>query len=214
VNTAGRAGFHDRSGVPKEVKTDEYRVAIVDAVRGRRKRPRAGTASSSKRGEGTAAANKAENSTRRRAEILPDGIWAVWKRFRTVVKVKSRDDEWPLNAGRTGRGSTYFHFAATGRGDLNSGGDEFRLCRHRLRDDQRDGRGTLPYLNAIERRGSRGNVDPEGANFSSDRSGPRHSGSVACPASPQLNVVVLGGGGIRGSETRPKSSPPLGGETS
>src|SRR3954447_13612780 len=96
-------------GVPKEVKTDEYGVAMTPV--GVEELTRGGHAVLIETGAGSGSGITDEQYSFCGAEIVPDGM-AIWKRADLVVKVKEPlTDEWPLM--RDGQVVfTYFHFAA------------------------------------------------------------------------------------------------------
>src|SRR5581483_606671 len=96
-------------GVPKEVKSDEYRVAMVPA--GVEELSRAGHKVLIQTGAGAGSGIPDEQYAVNGAEIVGTAA-EVWKRAELVVKVKEPlADEWPhMRAGQTV--FTYFHFAA------------------------------------------------------------------------------------------------------
>ena len=96
-------------GVPKEVKQDEYRVAMVPA--GVEELTRAGHTVLIQSGAGAGSGITDEQYSSNGAEIVATAA-EVWKRADLVVKVKEpQPDEWPhMRAGQTV--FTYFHFAA------------------------------------------------------------------------------------------------------
>src|ERR1700726_3724258 len=96
-------------GVPKEIKTDEYRVAMIPV--GVEELTRAGHQVLIQAGAGQGSGISDEQYHVNGAEIVPSGA-AVWSRADLVVKVKEPlPEEWPLL--RPGQVVfTYFHFAA------------------------------------------------------------------------------------------------------
>src|SRR3954453_16399149 len=96
-------------GVPKEIKTDEYRVAMIPV--GVEELTRTGHAVLIQAGAGQGSGISDEQYAANGAEIVPDAA-AVWRRADLVVKVKEPlREEWPLL--RPGQIIfTYFHFAA------------------------------------------------------------------------------------------------------
>ena len=96
-------------GVPKEIKSDEYRVAMVPA--GVEELTRAGHTVLIQAGAGAGSGISDEQYIANGAEIVAAEA-DVWKRSEMVVKVKEPlPDEWPLmRSGQTV--FTYFHFAA------------------------------------------------------------------------------------------------------
>src|SRR5829696_1301855 len=96
-------------GVPKEVKQDEYRVAMVPAGVG--ELTRAGHTVLIQSGAGSGSGISDELYTANGAQIVASDA-DVWKRADLIVKVKEpMPEEWPhMRAGQTV--FTYFHFAA------------------------------------------------------------------------------------------------------
>src|SRR5436190_21302337 len=96
-------------GVPKEIKPDEYRVAMVPA--GVEELTRAGHTVLIQTGAGGGSGIPDEQYAANGAQIVPAAA-DVWSRADLVVKVKEPlAEEWPhLRAGQTV--FTYFHFAA------------------------------------------------------------------------------------------------------
>src|ERR671939_1620731 len=96
-------------GVPKEIKTDEYRVAMIPV--GVEELTRAGHPVLVQAGAGLGSGISDEQYAANGAEIVaaPE---AIWKRADLIVKVKEPlPEEWPLL--RPGQiVFTYFHFAA------------------------------------------------------------------------------------------------------
>jgi len=96
-------------GVPKEIKTDEYRVAMIPV--GVEELTRAGHKVLIQTGAGLGSGIADEQYAEHGAELVPSAD-EIWKRADLVVKVKEpMPSEWPLlKAGQTV--FTYFHFAA------------------------------------------------------------------------------------------------------
>src|SRR5262245_37277533 len=96
-------------GVPKEIKTDEYRVAMIPV--GVDELTRAGHKVLIQNGAGQGSGIADEQYAEHGAEIVPDAS-DIWRRADLVVKVKEPlPAEWPLL--RKGQMVfTYFHFAA------------------------------------------------------------------------------------------------------
>src|SRR5436305_8524898 len=96
--------------VPKEVKTDEYRVAMIPV--GVEELTRAGHTVLIQAGAGQGSGISDEQYAANGAEIVADAA-SVWGRADLVVKVKEPlPEEWPLL--RSGQiVFTYFHFAAS-----------------------------------------------------------------------------------------------------
>ena len=96
-------------GVPKEIKTDEYRVAMIPVGVEELTRKGHRVLIQSGAGQGSGISDEAYASNG--AEILPEAS-AIWKSADLIVKVKEPlCEEWPLL--RSGQMVfTYFHFAA------------------------------------------------------------------------------------------------------
>src|SRR5687768_18232160 len=96
-------------GVPKEIKTNENRVALVPA--GAEELVAAGHSVAVERGAGEGSGFSDELYTKAGARIAPDAD-TVWREADMIMKVKEPiQPEWP----RMRRGQTiftYFHFAA------------------------------------------------------------------------------------------------------
>src|SRR3954452_6211288 len=97
-------------GVPKEVNTDKYRVAMTPV--GVDELTRIGHTVLIEEGAGSGSGISDDQYAQHGAEIVADHA-AIWKRADMVVKVKEPlPDEWPLM--RDGQIIfTYFHFAAS-----------------------------------------------------------------------------------------------------
>src|SRR5438105_2558016 len=96
-------------GVPKEIKSDEYRVAMIPV--GALELTRAGHRMLVEAGAGQGSGIADEQYEQNGAEIVSSAD-EIWKRADLVVKVKEpMAKEWPLM--RDGQAVfTYFHFAA------------------------------------------------------------------------------------------------------
>src|SRR5271167_2965450 len=96
-------------GVPKEVKTDEYRVAMIPV--GAEELTRAGHKVLIQAGAGQGSGIADEQYAANGAEIVAEST-EIWGRADLIVKVKEPlPAEWPLlRAGQIV--FTYFHFAA------------------------------------------------------------------------------------------------------
>src|SRR5262249_21636356 len=96
-------------GVPKEIKTDEYRVAMIPV--GVEELTRAGHTVLIQSGAGQGSGISDEDYAANGAELVADAA-DIWKRADLIVKVKEPlPAEWPLL--RPGQlVFTYFHFAA------------------------------------------------------------------------------------------------------
>src|SRR5262245_53962299 len=96
-------------GVPKEIKTDEYRVGMTPV--GVEELTRAGHQVLIQAGAGQGSGISDDQYVANGAEIVAEAA-AIWKRADLIVKVKEPlAQEWPfLRAGQIV--FTYFHFAA------------------------------------------------------------------------------------------------------
>src|SRR5881409_2124713 len=96
-------------GVPKEIKTDEYRVAMIPV--GVEELTRAGHKVLIQAGAGQGSGISDEQYAANGAEIIASAA-EIWSRADLIVKVKEpMSAEWPmLRAGQLV--FTYFHFAA------------------------------------------------------------------------------------------------------
>jgi alanine dehydrogenase len=174
-------------GVPKEVKTDEYRVAMTPV--GVDELTRGGHTVLIEAGAGSGSGITDEQYAQHGAEIVADGT-AIWTRSDLVVKVKEPlPDEWPLM--RDGQIIfTYFHFAASEdltRAVMNSG------CVAVAYETIRDARGTLPLLTPMSEVAGRMSIQ-EGAKFLERPFQGRGILLGGVPGVAPANVVVLGGG--------------------
>src|SRR5438874_8466429 len=136
-------------GVPKEIKSDEYRVAMVPA--GVEELTRAGHKVLIQTGAGAGSGVPDEQYAVNGAEIVATDA-EVWKRAELVVKVKEPlPDEWPhMRAGQTV--FTYFHFAADEpltRAVIESGIPAIAY------ETVKDAKGTLPLLTRLSERAGR-----------------------------------------------------------
>src|SRR5438309_553947 len=96
-------------GVPREIKTDEYRVAIIPV--GVEELTRAGHRVLIQAGAGQGSGIPDDQYSAHGAEIVSDAA-TIWQDANLIVKVKEPlPQEWPhLRAGQIV--FTYFHFAA------------------------------------------------------------------------------------------------------
>src|SRR5437899_3318005 len=145
-------------GVPKEVKTDEYRVAMTPV--GVEELSRTGHTVLIETGSGQGSGISDEQYAQCGAAIVPDGT-AIWGRADLVVKVKEPlPEEWPLM--RPGQIIfTYFHFAASEdltRAIMQSGVTAVAY------ETIRDSRGQLPLLTPMSEVAGRMSIQ-EGAKF-------------------------------------------------
>ncbi|HXG09423.1 MAG TPA: alanine dehydrogenase [Gemmataceae bacterium] len=174
-------------GVPKEIKTDEYRVAMIPV--GVEELTRAGHRVLIQAGAGMGSGISDEQYAMHGAEIVDDAA-EIWRRADLVVKVKEPlPEEWPLlQPGQMV--FTYFHFAA----------DE-QLTRAVIESDIiaiayetiRDARGNLPLLTPMSEVAGRMSIQ-EGAKFLERPFEGRGILLGGVPGVLPANVVILGGG--------------------
>jgi alanine dehydrogenase len=174
-------------GVPKEVKTDEYRVAMlpvgVEELTRRKHRVliQAGAGQGSGIGDDQFAAHG--------AEIVGDAS-AIWKQADLIVKVKEPlIEEWPLlRAGQLI--FTYFHFAASEeltKAVMKSGATAIAY------ETIKDSKGTLPLLTPMSEVAGRMSIQ-EGAKYLERPFGGRGVLLGGVPGVRPAQVIVLGGG--------------------
>ena len=189
-------------GVPREIKSDEYRVALLPV--GAEELTRAGHRVLVQAGAGQGSGIPDDRYAASGAEIVADAA-AIWKQADLIVKVKEPlPDEWPLmRAGQTV--FTYFHFAADERltrAVMTSGITAVAY------ETIKDAKGGLPLLTPMSEVAGRMSIQ-EGAKYLERPSaGPRH------PAGRRARR----GAGERGrprrrawsARTRPRSRPASG----
>src|SRR5215831_6270822 len=174
-------------GVPKEIKTDEYRVAMIPV--GVEELTRAGHRVLIQAGAGQGSGISDEQYADNGAEIVADAA-SVWQRADLVVKVKEPlPEEWPLM--RPGQiVFTYFHFAADEeltRAVLRSGITAIAY------ETIHDARGNLPLLTPMSEVAGRMSIQ-EGAKFLERPFEGRGILLGGVPGVLPANVVILGGG--------------------
>jgi alanine dehydrogenase len=174
-------------GVPKEIKTDEYRVAMlpVGVEELTRKRHQVLIQAGAGQGSGISDEQYAGNG----AEIVPDAA-SIWKRADLIVKVKEPlTQEWPLlQNGQTV--FTYFHFAADEkltRAVMESGVTAIAY------ETIKDVRGNLPLLTPMSEVAGRMSIQ-EGAKFLERPFEGRGILLGGVPGVLPANVAILGGG--------------------
>jgi alanine dehydrogenase len=174
-------------GVPKEIKTDEYRVAMIPV--GVEELTRAGHRVVVQTGAGQGSGISDEDYARHGAEIVT-AAEEVWKRADMIVKVKEPlPKEWPLMR----RGQivfTYFHFAADEkltRAVMESGITAVAY------ETIRDARGQLPLLTPMSEVAGRMSIQ-EGAKYLERPFEGRGILLGGVPGVLPANVVILGGG--------------------
>ena len=174
-------------GVPKEIKTDEYRVAMIPV--GVEELTRAGHKVLIQAGAGQGSGITDSQYAMHGAEIV-DTAQKIWEKANLIVKVKEPlPDEWPLmQAGQII--FTYFHFAA----------DE-KLTRVVMQSSViaiayetiRDSRGNLPLLTPMSEVAGRMSIQ-EGAKYLERPFEGRGILLGGVPGVLPANVVILGGG--------------------
>lgn len=174
-------------GVPKEIKTDEYRVAMIPV--GVEELTRAGHHVLIQAGAGQGSGISDEQYAANGAEIVAASA-EIWKRADLIVKVKEpMSAEWPmLRAGQIV--FTYFHFAADQRltdAVIKSGISAIAY------ETIKDRNGALPLLTPMSEVAGRMSIQ-EGAKFLERPFEGRGILLGGVPGVLPANVVVLGGG--------------------
>jgi alanine dehydrogenase len=174
-------------GVPKEIKTDEYRVAMIPV--GVEELTRAGHKVLIQAGAGQGSGIADDQYGMHGAEIVTDAS-EIWKRADLIVKVKEPlQQEWPLL--RTGQMVfTYFHFAADEeltRAVMESGITAIAY------ETIKDNKGALPLLTPMSEVAGRMSIQ-EGAKFLERPFEGRGILLGGVPGVLPANVVILGGG--------------------
>jgi alanine dehydrogenase len=174
-------------GVPREIKSDEYRVAMIPV--GVEELTRAGHTVLVQAGAGQGSGVADEAYAKSGAEIVPDAA-AIWQRADMVVKVKEPlPDEWPLlRAGQIV--FTYFHFAADERltqAVMHSGITAVAY------ETIKDAKGGLPLLTPMSEVAGRMSIQ-EGAKYLERPFQGRGILLGGVPGVAPASVTVLGGG--------------------
>jgi alanine dehydrogenase len=174
-------------GVPREIKSDEYRVAMTP--NGVEELTRAGQQVLIESGAGVGSGISDETYAANGAEIVPSTA-DVWKRSDMIVKVKEPlADEWPhMRSGQTV--FTYFHFAADEqltRAVMKSGITAIAY------ETIKDARGGLPLLTPMSEVAGRMSIQ-EGAKFLERPFDGRGILLGGVPGVAPATVVILGGG--------------------
>src|SRR5262245_34807864 len=174
-------------GVPKEIKTDEYRVAMIPV--GVEELTRAGHGVLIQAGAGQGSGIGDDLYRDNGAEVAASAE-EIWRRADLIVKVKEPlPQEWPLMR----RGQivfTYFHFAADEpltRAVMESGITAIAY------ETIKDSRGTLPLLTPMSEVAGRMSIQ-EGAKYLERPFEGRGILLGGVPGVLPANVVVLGGG--------------------
>jgi alanine dehydrogenase len=174
-------------GVPKEIKTDEYRVALIPV--GVEELTRAGHQVLIQAGAGMGSGIADEQYARHGAAILESAA-AIWGQADLIVKVKEPlPQEWPL-LRRGQMVFTYFHFAADEkltRAVMESGISAIAY------ETIRDSRGALPLLTPMSEVAGRMSIQ-QGAKFLERPYEGRGILLSGVPGVLPANVVILGGG--------------------
>lgn len=174
-------------GVPKEVKVDEYRVAMIPV--GVEELTRGGHKVLIQTGAGQGSGISDEQYAVHGAEMVPTAE-EIWRRSDLMVKVKEPLAlEWPLmRRGQTV--FTYFHFAADEqltRSVMQSGITAIAY------ETIKDARGTLPLLTPMSEVAGRMSIQ-EGAKYLERPFDGRGILLGGVPGVRPANVVILGGG--------------------
>lgn len=182
-------------GVPKEIKADEYRVAIVPA--GVEELTRAGHRVLIQRGAGLGSGISDEEYARHGAEIVEKAA-ELWQRAELVVKVKEPlPEEWSLlQVGQTV--FTFFHFAADEaltQAVLRSG--ITAIAYETIQDD----RGRLPLLTPMSEVAGRMSIQ-EGAKYLERPFEGRGILLAGVPGVPPATVTILGAGVVGSNAAR------------
>ncbi|HJZ55903.1 MAG TPA: alanine dehydrogenase [Gemmataceae bacterium] len=182
-------------GVPKEIKADEYRVAMTQA--GAEELTRSGHKVLVETGAGAGSGITDEMYAANGAEIVA-ATADIWKRAEMIVKVKEPlPDEWPLmRAGQTV--FTYFHFAADEaltRAVMKSGVTAVAY------ETIRDAKGGLPLLTPMSEVAGRMSIQ-EGAKYLERPFDGRGILLAGVPGVAPATVVVIGGGVVGANAAR------------
>ena len=174
-------------GVPKEIKTDEYRVAMIPV--GVEELTRRGHQVLIQAGAGQGSGISDEQYAGHGAEIVAEAA-AIWRRADLIVKVKEPlPEEWPL-LREAQIVFTYFHFAADEeltRAVMKSGITAIAY------ETIKDGRGTLPLLTPMSEVAGRMSIQ-EGAKYLERPFEGRGILLGGVPGVLPANVAILGGG--------------------
>ena len=174
-------------GVPREVKSDEYRVAMLPV--GAEELSAAGHTVLIEKGAGTGSGILDNLYESAGATIVEDAA-SIWREADLVVKVKEpQPSEWPhLREGQVL--FTYFHFAADEK--LTRAVIDSKVTAIAY-ETIRDTRGTLPLLTPMSEVAGRMSVQ-EGAKFLERPQQGRGILLAGVPGVAPAEVAVLGGG--------------------
>ena len=174
-------------GVPREVKSDEYRVAMLPV--GAEELTTAGHTVLVEVGAGTGSGIPDDLYEAAGAELVADAA-SIWARADLVVKVKEpQPSEWPhMREGQVL--FTYFHFAANE--DLTRAVIASKVTAIAY-ETIRDAKGTLPLLTPMSEVAGRMSIQ-EGAKFLERPQEGRGILLAGVPGVAPAEVAVLGGG--------------------
>jgi alanine dehydrogenase len=174
-------------GVPREIKTDEYRVAMIPV--GVEELTRAGHQVLIQAGAGQGSGISDDQYASNGAEIITRAE-EIWKRADLIVKVKEPlPQEWPLL--RPGQMVfTYFHFAADEALTRAVMKSEITAIAY---ETIKDARGNLPLLTPMSEVAGRMSIQ-EGAKYLERPFEGRGILLGGVPGVLPANVVILGGG--------------------
>jgi len=174
-------------GVPREVKSDEYRVAMLPV--GAEELSAAGHTVLIEKGAGTGSGILDNLYESAGATIVEDAA-SIWREADLIVKVKEpQPSEWPhLREGQVL--FTYFHFAADEK--LTRAVIDSKVTAIAY-ETIRDTRGTLPLLTPMSEVAGRMSVQ-EGAKFLERPQQGRGILLAGVPGVAPAEVAVLGGG--------------------
>lgn len=182
-------------GVPKEIKPDEYRVAMVPA--GVEELTRHGHRVLIQSGAGAGSGISDDQYAANGAEIVGSAA-EVWARAELIVKVKEPlPEEWPyLRPGQTV--FTFFHFAADEaltRAVLQSGITAIAY------ETIRDAKGNLPLLTPMSEVAGRMSIQ-EGAKYLERPFDGRGILLAGVPGVPPATVSIIGAGVVGSNAAR------------
>jgi alanine dehydrogenase len=174
-------------GVPSEIKSDEYRVALLPV--GAEELRRAGHRVLVQAGAGLGSGITDDRYAATGAEVVPDAA-AIWNQADMIVKVKEPlPDEWPLM--RPGQVVfTYFHFAAD-EGLVHAMMERGAVCIAYETLQLEDG--SLPLLTPMSEIAGRMAIQ-EGAKYLERPMEGRGILLSGVPGVSPANIVILGGG--------------------
>lgn len=182
-------------GVPREIKPDEYRVALLPV--GAEELTQRGHTVIVQAGAGLGSGLTDEAYLEAGAELAAD-LASVFARAEMIVKVKEpQPEEWPLI--RSGQILfTYFHFAASA--DLTHAMvDSGATCL--AYETLRDARGQLPLLTPMSEVAGRMSIQ-EGAKFLERPQMGRGILLGGVPGVPPAHITILGGGVVGANAAR------------